>query len=95
MADGDAKTEAMLDRAQFHAMVEGTPEDWQAIARANASAAAAAAQAAQQRRRRRAPGGGAGAAVEAAEQGDDDGGPAGANANEVRRAGMQGGLRGG
>ena len=32
MADGDAKTEAMLDRAQFHAMVEGTPEDWQAIA---------------------------------------------------------------
>ena len=37
MADGDAKTEAMLDRAQFHAMVEGTPEDWQAIARANAA----------------------------------------------------------
>jgi len=37
MADGDAKTEAMLDRAQFHAMVEGTPEDWQAISRANAA----------------------------------------------------------
>ena len=37
MADGDAKTEAMLDRAPFHAMVEGTPEDWQAISRANAA----------------------------------------------------------
>ena len=37
MADGDAKTEVMLERAQFHSMVEGTPQDWQAILRANAA----------------------------------------------------------
>ena len=36
MADGEIKHEGFEARAQFHAMTEGTAEDWQAIAKASA-----------------------------------------------------------
>ena len=37
MADGEVKHEAMETQAQFHAMTEGTPSDWMAIAQASAA----------------------------------------------------------
>ena len=36
MADGEVKTGEMEAKAQFHAMTEGTPDDWAAIAKASA-----------------------------------------------------------
>ena len=36
MADGEVKQDSLHPQAKFHAMTEGTPEDWRAIAMASA-----------------------------------------------------------